>query len=444
MCERKAAEWLINMLNPYFSLCVYLSEMVISYLFFSAIFEGHYSQLKSLMIGGILFTSASAVNLIFQNNGVINVFATFAVNVMFAQICYDSSLPKSLFYSAILGIINVALEVAVVFISSLITSQEFLDYNNNFILLLFQAITIKALYFLTTLILVKVLRPEENHGTIPIEFLIYPIIATVCQSIFWYICSQPEISYHVQFLLCTASICLFISSILLFVSYSHQVKKDKQALQVKSELSRLQTEQTYYQILDLQNQQLMIYAHDAKKHLAAIQALNENPQITNYVTKLSEQLADYSRNCHSGNKMLDIMIHKYTVDCEMRGIQFEYDVRVCNLAQLDDMDLVTILGNLMDNAIAAAEQSTDKTINLNTVHRNSYSVIVISNSCDTPPKQSGNRLISTKQDNGMHGFGLRSVKKTITKYQGDYEWNYDEKEGSFTVTLMLREPSPLR
>lgn len=429
------------MLNPFFSLCVYLTEMVISYLFFTAIFECHYSQLKSLIVGGVLFISASAVNLISHNNGVINLFATFVVNIMFAQICFDSSLLKSLFYSAILGIINAALEVAVVFISSLITNNEFLDYNNNFILLLFQAITIKALYFLITLILVKVLRPEENHSSIPIDFLIYPIVAAVCQAIFWYICAQPEISYRVQFLLSIASICLFMSSILLFISYSHQIKKDSQALQVKSELSRLQTEQTYYQILDQQNLQLMIYAHDAKNHLAAIQSLNENPQITNYVTKLSEQLADYSRNCHSGNKMLDVMIYKYTVDCELRGIQFEYDVRVCNLAQLDDMDLVAILGNLMDNAIAAAEQSTDKTINLTTVHRNSYSIIVLSNSCDTPPKQSGNRLISTKQDNGMHGFGLKSVKKTISKYQGDYEWNYDEKECCFTVTVMLREPS---
>lgn len=432
------------MLNPVFSLCVFITEMVISYVFFYAIFECRYSQVKSLIIGSLLFTLASAVNLIFRNNGVLNLFATFVVNVIFAQICFDSSLPKSLFYSAILGIINAALEVAVVFISSLITNNEFLDYNNNFMLLLFQAITIKALYFFIILVLVKALHPEENQRTIPRDFLTYPLVATACQAIFWYICTQPETSYQIQFLLSLTSILLFISSILLFITYSHQVKKDSQSLQAKSELARLQTEQTYYQILDQQNQQLMIYAHDAKKHLAAIQALNDNPQITNYVTTLSKQLADYTRNCHSGNKMLDVMIHKYCVDCEMRGIQFEYDVRVCNLAQLDDIDLVAILGNLMDNAVTAAEQSSNKTINLNTVRRNSYSVIVINNSCDTSPKQSGNRLISTKKDNSMHGFGLKSVEKTIRKYQGDYEWHFDENKHIFTVTVMLMEPLQLK
>lgn len=210
-------------------------------------------------------------------------------------------------------------------------------------------------------------------------------------------------------------------------------------MQVKSELARLQTEQSYYQILDQQNQQLMIYAHDAKKHLAAIQALNEDPQISSYVAKLTEQLADYTRNCHSGNKLLDVMIHKYTVDCDMRGIQFDYDVRVCNLAQLNDIDLVAILGNLMDNAVTAAEQSEGKVINLSTVHRNSYSVIVVSNSCDIPPKQSGNRLLSTKSDSSLHGFGLKSVEKTIRKYQGDFEWEYDADKKLFTVTVMVAD-----
>ena len=88
----------------------------------------------------------------------------------------------------------------------------------------------------------------------------------------------------------------------------------------------------------------MIYAHDAKKHLDAIQAINDDPRIGTYVQNLSKQLRDYTRNGHSGNRLLDIMIQKYTVDCEMRGIQFEYDVKVCNLSHLDDADLVTILG----------------------------------------------------------------------------------------------------
>lgn len=110
--------------------------------------------------------------------------------------------------------------------------------------------------------------------------------------------------------------------------------------------------------------------------------------------------------------MPDVFIHKYTV---------------------------AILGNLLDNAVTAAEHSLEKNIMLNTVHRNAYSVIIISNSCDTPPKQAGSNLVSTKSDTGFHGFGLKSVAKTVRQYQGDFDWNYDIGKKIFTVTVMIAD-----
>lgn len=427
------------MLNPIFSFCVYLVEMVISYIFYVAVFEPRFTPIKRLLIGGLLFSLGSGINILFQNNAIINFISTFAINALFGCICFDSTILKSSFYSAIMGIVNAAVEVSVVFLSSFMTGNTFDDYNSKFMLALFQAVSIKTIYFLIILILIKVLCPKENHNTFPLTFLIYPICAAGCQTIFWHICALPSTDYHVQFLLSIASICIFASSILLFVTYSHQLKTTSSFLQMQGELNRLQTEQSYYQILDQQNQQLMVYAHDAKKHLAAIHSLNNDPQINDYVAKLSQQLIDYTRNGHSGNKLLDVMLHKYAVDCELRRVRFEHDIKVCNLSQLDDIDLVAILGNLMDNAIAAAEQSKEKWVILNAVHRNTYSVIIISNSCDTPPKQSGSNLLSTKPDARFHGYGLKSVAKTIGKYQGDFEWSYDTAKHTFTVTVMIAD-----
>lgn len=427
------------MLNPLFSLCVYAVEVIISYIFFSEIFEYRYSAAIRLLLSGVLATVGSTINLVFHNNSTLNGITTLVITVALALSCFRARFTHGLFYATLLTVISMALEVLVVFTGSVISDKEFLGYKGSFFLLVFEAVTSKMLFFLISLILVKAIRPQNTTTKIPFEFLVYPITVTICQAIFWRVCSQPGISYQMQLLLTIAGVCLFASSILLFITYSHQVEKESEAIQVKSELTRLQTEQSYYQILDQQNQQLMLYAHDAKKHLAAIQSLSDDPQIGNYVTKLSEQLADYTRNCHSGNKLLDVIIHKYTVDCDMRGIRFEYDVKVCNLSQLNDLDLVAILGNLLDNAVTAAEHSTEKVITVNTVHRNAYSVIIISNSCDTPPKQAGNNLVSTKSDTRFHGFGLKSVAKTIRQYQGDYDWDYNIDKKMFTVTVMIAD-----
>ena len=424
------------MLNPLFSLYVYLIEMVISYVFFSSFRKQKLTSVKTITFGAILFSFGSTMNIFLKNNGLVNAMVTLTINIVFALFCFDCTLQKSCFYAAVLGMLNTALEI-IIPISSFVIGDSFSGYNDNLGLLIFQTITIKTLYFLIILLLVKLIRPGDTSNVIPLEFLVFPGLTTVCQFIFWYICARLDARYEVQLLLSISSGCLFAATVLLFFAYSHQVKKERQTMQIQSELNRLQTEQSYYQILDQQNQQLMIYAHDAKKHLAAIQALNEDPAIGSYVTKLSERLKDYSKSRSSGNKLLDVMLHKYDIDCKMRGITFEYDVKVCNLSQLEDIDLVAILGNLLDNAVTASEQSSEKYISLITVYRNRYSVIIVSNSCDTPPRQSGHHLISTKSGAGFHGFGMKSVAKSIKKYDGDYEWDYDAERQLFTVTVMV-------
>lgn len=58
-------------MNPIFSLAVYIVELIISSIFLSEIFEYRLSLGKRLLIGGILASVGSAINIIFLNNGTI-------------------------------------------------------------------------------------------------------------------------------------------------------------------------------------------------------------------------------------------------------------------------------------------------------------------------------------------------------------------------------------
>lgn len=429
------------MLNPVISIIVYLTEMLISYIFFSNISERKLSSTKCLTIGGLLFATGSVINLLFSNNVVINTLVTILLNFLFALLCFDIRVKLSVFYSFILIAIGAAWEFVAISSISVLTDSHFFDYNSNFALFILECPICKILYFLTVLILSRIVKPGKRPNALPFSLILYPIGITACLILFWYICAQSGITEEIQRLLAIASMVLLSSTVFLFVTYQHQIEKDSEAIQIKNEFSRLQTEKTYYNILEQQNEQLMIFAHDAKKHLAAINSLDNDPQIKKYTSMLSAQLAEYTHSCQSGNKLLDVMIHKFSVDCQMRGISFDYDVKLCNLIEVQDIDLVAILGNLMDNAISAAEKSASKKISLETTSRNSYSVIIISNSCDTPPKARNNTLMTSKIDTHLHGFGLKSVSKTLKKYQGDFEWEYDQNNRIFTLTVMIGNAS---
>lgn len=425
------------MLNPAVSCAVYAVDMIIIYLFFSRIAEKKISTLACLLFGLFLFEVGSALNLAFQNNLLINTLVSIATRIIFGFFCFDIRPFQAVCHSIILVVINFALELVSVFAISSLASADPVDYNSNIALLIVECSTCKILLFLTCLILSHVVVPNSRWSKHQLSFLFFPISSSICLAIFWYICLQDNISPNIPYLLAISSIIIFGSTVLLFITYQHQIEIDSERLRIKSENDRLQTEKSYYDILEQQNQQLMVYAHDTKNHLSAIQSLNTDPAIERYIVALLDQLKSYSSNCHSGNMMLDVIIGKYVLDCERRNIQFDYYVRSCNLKHVQDIDLVAILGNLLDNALTAAEQSVDRFVSLETTSRNGYNVIIICNSCDTPPNTHGGHLVTVKEDKKLHGYGLKSVSKTLKKYNGDFSWDYNELEHSFVVTVMI-------
>lgn len=170
----------------------------------------------------------------------------------------------------------------------------------------------------------------------------------------------------------------------------------------------------------------------------AIKNLNDNPEIEMYISKMIECLTEYGRVSHSGNHILDVVIDKYVTECELNNIVFEFDIKNNNLSQVEPYDLVAVLGNLLDNALEASEQSQDKTVSIETDFRNNFSVIIVSNSCDKNPQFNNSELpVTTKSNKQLHGFGLKSVRKTIKKYNGDIAFEYDNKKKTFIVTVML-------
>ena len=426
------------MLNIFASIVVYMIEMLIAYIVFSYVSLRKHSFIVVLLIGAILFSSGAVINYIFSNTVWLNVLYTVIINYVFAVCCFQIRVRTAALYAFMMTVLSLAFEFATIFIVSALAGGEVTDYNSDFLVLVIETAICKTLYFVSCIILLRFLRSKDSVlDRIPASFYLYPLSTLLAFLVFWYICAHEELSGTSQISLATASIMLLVSTVILFITYRHNVEKDSDYIRIKSDNERLLTEKAYYDILEHQNQQLMIYAHDAKNHLAAIQNLNIDPVIDDYVQKLSTQLRTYTAVCHSGNNILDVLINKYAAECELRKVSFTYDVRQCNLIEVEDLDIVAILGNLLDNALASAEQSLEKNMSIATTWRNNYSVVIIRNSCDCEPKVLGDRLLSTKSDHAIHGFGLRSVKNTLKKYQGDYSWEYNTSMHQFIITVMI-------
>lgn len=427
------------MTNPAIAFLTYFLELIVAYIFFSRISERKYPVIISLGIGAIIFGIGAVMNLIFKNNLLINSFLMLMMHFLFVLLCFSLRLRSNIFFTIILCALCAALEIVPILLMSALTEGHPADHVSNMLLFAFEFTISKSLYLISSLLLSKAINRKSVAVTSAKpsgSMLLYPIIILVTLVLFHYIGMNEPISVEGQYIMGVVSIGVLLATAILVFINLHQSEQENEFLRMRSELARVKQEKSYYDLLDKQNQQLMMYAHDAKNHLAAIQSLNEDPQIQGYVDKLSNELERYAKGCHSGNKLLDVILNRYAQECEKRGLCFEYDVKVYNLKNIDDTDLVTILGNLLDNAIEAAEKTEEKTVYLETSLRNAYKVIVIQNSSLPPPKSHGH-LQTSKTDQAIHGFGLRSVAKCLKKYGGDMHWDYDIGTHIFTMTVMV-------
>lgn len=409
------------MRDPFMSCVIYAIEALIYNAFFSRISVPRFCRWKCVLIGICLFEIGSAFNLCFHNAVVVNTIVIIPIIAVYFKLCFDVSIKMALLYSLVLDAVNFAIELIAIYGFSSILSVPATAFQNDLALLMLEATSCKSLFFLVCL-----LFSNWAHGTsaqkIPVSLFIYPICVTACLIASCYTVTEIQ-NRNGKVILAVASGLLLVSLIFLFNTFQHEIEKDALLIKAQQENAHLKTEKEYYDILERQNQNLMLYAHDTRKHLNAIRELSHDPGINDYVSKLYGELSAYSQTCHSGNKLLDVIVNRYVLDCALKEINFEYNVRECPLNILEDLDLVAILGNLMDNAITAAGQSAKKVITFTTSVRNTYNVIVLRNSCDSAPWSKGERLYSTKENPRLHGYGLQSVKRTVKKYGGTFIGN---------------------
>ena len=105
---------------------------------------------------------------------------------------------------------------------------------------------------------------------------------------------------------------------------------------------------------------------------------------------------------------------------------------------IEPTDLSTILNNLLDNAVEAAEKSKEKFINVKvSLNEHNTKVLTIINSCDNEPVTKNDKLVTTKENSSGHGLGIKSVKRTLKNYNGDFEWFYDKEKKEFKVIVLF-------
>ncbi len=272
---------------------VYIVEMIAAYIFFSRAGEKRFKTIYCVLISLALFASAFFMNLLGGNTVWFNAVYFTLMNVALAYICFRISFGKAIMYSIILAGISMLWEFGVEFVVTALMHTPVQSYlANNSALFIIAGIS-KPMYFLSAIMLSK-LVVKDRKVKIPATLYIYPISILISTLVCWYVCLISGISEIGKIALSVSNLMLLVPMILLFLNYQTNVKKENELLKLKSEMEKAETEKTYYSIIEKQNDNLRSYADNTQYHLEAIRNLNSDPQIEEYINKMSERLAEYS------------------------------------------------------------------------------------------------------------------------------------------------------
>ncbi|MCL2841755.1 MAG: GHKL domain-containing protein [Defluviitaleaceae bacterium] len=206
-------------------------------------------------------------------------------------------------------------------------------------------------------------------------------------------------------------------------------------------------EKEYYfaqcQLMQESAEQVKTIRHDMKFHLATARdftANNKASEATDYLGSLLDDINTGEVYSNTGNIAFDSIINYKLKTAAEDNIKVEIDVLVPKNLNIDTVDVVIILGNLLENALEAVTKVDDKVIKLNIEASKGNLFIKVDNAFDgevkyAKGKNGAEKVIATRKDGDNHGYGLKNIRKAVEKYNGHLDITHDD--GVFSVGVLV-------
>lgn len=233
-------------------------------------------------------------------------------------------------------------------------------------------------------------------------------------------------------LCCIAGLCVQFGFVAL------KTQSDERALLervIRQEAKQYETTRASIDLINLK-------AHDLKHQIARIKATGaaDHDDELDEIGRIVEQ---YDRSFNTGSKELDALLSQKQLVCQDDGITLSVIAQGKALAFLRPADMASVFGNLLDNAInyeRTVGAQSNRYIGLMIRCTNGMVSIRVENYCPSSPVIHDGLPVTTHGDTTRHGFGLRSVRYIVGRYDGML--NIGKEGDLFVVSILFPSAVP--
>ena len=427
--------------------------------------------IEYLIYNGILvFTIYASINTIFDNNMIYNknieivsyliyyivssfIYLTIGIPtiMLFTNITFIFLIQfnyKTIVKDKILLSIYIYLIILIVdLFTAFILNNRDKNWNEvyfSFKYLTLPSIILGLILFIMIIKSLKLFKNMKFRIYIPNNFFLMLLIAPFMSICLLLVLLKILLNYKKEFLI--TIFILFGLNILIFLTYNYIIetiieKEEKNMLKQKY-LSY--TEQ--FELIKENFETLKLLKHDIRKYISYINKLilDENYEETlNYINELNNIniFKNDTNIIKTDNICIDTILNLKLSEAIENNINVETDINIPYDINISSVDMVCLLGNLIDNCIEANLKLNKKEryIFLKLKYYNETLLINLINRYDNIIVDDNGCILTSKHNrNEKYGLGLKIVEKIIEKYNGILEINNDNNTFDLNIIISLK------
>ena len=184
-------------------------------------------------------------------------------------------------------------------------------------------------------------------------------------------------------------------------------------------------------------EQERVYRHDFSNHLVCLAGLlqcGKTEQAKQYLHRMIEAAPRKQEHTYSQRIVLNLLLNQKAKLAEEKGMDVQITCEDGLLDFVNDYDLCTLLGNLLDNGLEHAGFSQEAYLYLDIFGGQAGEVFLrMENSCEKQPVLLNGCLVTQKADRAQHGKGMVQIQRMTEQYGGQFSWTYDAAQKRFVT-----------
>lgn len=219
----------------------------------------------------------------------------------------------------------------------------------------------------------------------------------------------------------------------LAILHAFQLRINEYMVQKEISIIQQMLKSQYMQYRNFQDSMEMVHMkyHDIKHQILGLSIEEDVEKRKEWVEQIEEELENSMLFARTGNNVLDYILGAKLLQTRRMKIRITCVAEGGLLNFLHVTDICTIFGNAIDNAIesvASVENQEKRLIHISISRQKAFVFIQISNYCEEDKIIGKNQLPkTTKNDKKNHGYGLKSIRYSVEKYDGSMTVNQKDK-----------------